>query len=277
MTHPVAPFLAGLHIYPIKSCAGVALTRAHLDARGLTLDRRWMLVDPQGEAVTLRQCPALARAQPALESGGLSVRAVGLPELKLPLESDGPPLSVTLFGQPIAALACPEGDGWFSQLAGRPLRLVRQAPDSNRGLSGNFGGQALALQDGNPVHLIGRASVDALAAQTGTALPLARFRANLLIEGAPAWAEDSWARVRLGGVTFTLYEPTQRCAIVNVPSGGEPGGREPLATLARTRRTPLGVLFGWNLGHAAGGELSVGDPLEVLEVRPSPFAGEPSH
>ncbi len=263
--------LAGLTVYPIKSCAGVAVPHARLDARGLALDRRWMLVDAQGEAVTLRQCPALAAAQPRLEGDTVYVGAPGRPDLTLHPDAGDQPITATLFGRRVAALACPEGDAWFSALAGRALRLVRLDPSAERHLPQAFGGQALALQDGNPVHLIARESVEALAALLPEPLPSARFRANLMVEGAAPWAEDTWARLRVGAVTFEVYEPTQRCAIVNVPVAGEAGGREPLAALARTRRTPLGVLFGWNLSHAPGGALRVGDPVEVLAVRNSPF------
>ena len=38
--------LTEIHIYPVKSLAGIALQRASLDAMGLRHDRRWMLVDP---------------------------------------------------------------------------------------------------------------------------------------------------------------------------------------------------------------------------------------
>src|SRR6202000_85690 len=40
--------LDALFIYPIKSCAGIALERAQVTPRGLLHDRRWMIVDEQG-------------------------------------------------------------------------------------------------------------------------------------------------------------------------------------------------------------------------------------
>ena len=41
--------LSGLYVYPIKSCAGIAITSAEVIATGLRHDRRWMLVDEAGE------------------------------------------------------------------------------------------------------------------------------------------------------------------------------------------------------------------------------------
>ena len=41
--------IAQLYIYPVKSCAGVALGEALLTETGLDLDRAWMVVDEAGE------------------------------------------------------------------------------------------------------------------------------------------------------------------------------------------------------------------------------------
>ncbi|MGI4855903.1 MAG: MOSC N-terminal beta barrel domain-containing protein, partial [Janthinobacterium lividum] len=46
------PILTGLHVYPIKSCAGIALSDAQLCLTGLAYDRSWMLVDAAGVMLT---------------------------------------------------------------------------------------------------------------------------------------------------------------------------------------------------------------------------------
>ena len=45
----MAAHISSLHIYPIKSCAGIALQSAELTRAGLAHDRRWMLVDDAGQ------------------------------------------------------------------------------------------------------------------------------------------------------------------------------------------------------------------------------------
>ena len=55
--------IAGLFVYPIKSCAGLALSEAELTETGLDLDRAWMVVDTQGEFVSQRELPRLALVQ----------------------------------------------------------------------------------------------------------------------------------------------------------------------------------------------------------------------
>ena len=51
--------ISELHIYPIKSCGGTALTRAQLTKRGLQADRLLMLVDEEGVFITQREADNL--------------------------------------------------------------------------------------------------------------------------------------------------------------------------------------------------------------------------
>ena len=48
-----------IFVYPVKSCRGIALDRAEVEARGLRHDRRWMIVDAGGTFVTQRTEPRL--------------------------------------------------------------------------------------------------------------------------------------------------------------------------------------------------------------------------
>ncbi len=51
--------VTGLFIYPFKSARGIALPQAHIDAMGLSGDRRMMLVDPSGHFITHASCRSL--------------------------------------------------------------------------------------------------------------------------------------------------------------------------------------------------------------------------
>lgn len=56
--------------------------------------------------------------------------------------------------------------------------------------------------DAYPLHLLNISSVRDVAARCAFAIPylsVRRFRANIIIEGPPAYAEDSWKRIRVGG------------------------------------------------------------------------------
>ncbi len=52
-------------IYPIKGAREISLDQAELRARGLAGDRRWMVVDPQGQFLQQRVVASLALVRSA--------------------------------------------------------------------------------------------------------------------------------------------------------------------------------------------------------------------
>eukprot|EP00850_Spirogloea_muscicola_P015328 SM000116S24249 [mRNA] locus=s116:408819:411005:+ [translate_table: standard] len=62
----MAPSVASLFVYPVKSCRGLSLPRAHLATSGFAWDRQWMVVNERGRMRTQRTDPALALVRPAL-------------------------------------------------------------------------------------------------------------------------------------------------------------------------------------------------------------------
>ncbi|HIL15957.1 MAG TPA: MOSC domain-containing protein, partial [Deltaproteobacteria bacterium] len=82
------PRLSALTIYPIKSCAALALTQARVTLRGLEHDRRWLIVDAHSEFCTQRKFPHLALVQPCLDGNRLVLSTPEQSELELPLVPD---------------------------------------------------------------------------------------------------------------------------------------------------------------------------------------------
>ncbi|MDX1657088.1 MAG: MOSC domain-containing protein, partial [Candidatus Competibacteraceae bacterium] len=122
--------------------------------------------------------------------------------------------------------------------------------------------------DGFPLLLISQSSLEDLNARLDRALPMERFRPNIVVSGCQPYAEDDWKMVRLGEILVHPVKPCARCAITTVDQQrGEVAGKEPLRTLAGYRRGDKAkVLFGQNLIHKTKvGELRVGDPVVVLE------------
>lgn len=68
------------------------------------------------------------------------------------------------------------------------------------------------------VSLINLATVRALEKEAGFAIEPIRFRANLYVDGAPAFAEFGWVdrRIRAGGAVLRGLKRTERCAAVTV-------------------------------------------------------------
>ena len=65
--------LTDIYIYPIKSLGGIRVTEAKVEKRGLQYDRRWMLVDMQGNFLSQRQHAQMALLQVEISDAGLRV------------------------------------------------------------------------------------------------------------------------------------------------------------------------------------------------------------
>jgi len=272
------PQIVSLTIFPIKSCAGIAVEEMAIGRIGPELDRRWMLVaDDDGEmlAVTQREMPKLALAQPTISGGELVVRAPGMSALRVPVEDDRPPnRSVLLRADALQVIdEGLEAAEWFGDLLEAEVRLVRLPEASGRRVNPKYAAKAAytSLTDGFPFLLLSTASLDdlnhRLHEQGKPAVEMRRFRPSIVVSGVPAYAEDDWRRIRLGAIPFEVVKPCARCVMTTVdPSRGEvTDPLEPLATLATYRRVEGKVMFAQNLVHRATGMLHVGDELTVLE------------
>ena len=273
--------IATISVYPLKGCRPVACAAAELGARGLDGDRRWMCVDPRGRFVTQREVPGLARLVATATAGGLDLALDGE---ALHVETPAPQTPrrpVVVWNSELALPEAAAAGAWLSQRLGVPVRLVHQPDDAVRTVE-EWGapGDQTSLSDGFPVLVASSASLDAFNSAGGLGLPMTRFRPNLVVAGAPAWAEDGWARLRVGACEIELVKPCARCTVTTVnQDAGRFDGDEPITTLRRirmsgNRRVP-GVLFGWNAIARRTGRIRVGDAVEVLETRtPWPIRGQ---
>ena len=68
------------------------------------------------------------------------------------------------------------------------------------------------------VSLVNMASVRDLSQKMGVELDPLRFRANVYVEGWPAWAENQWTdkRLMLGWAQARVFKPIVRCAAIHV-------------------------------------------------------------
>ncbi|WP_055591266.1 MOSC domain-containing protein [Streptacidiphilus griseoplanus] len=290
------PYLSALHIYPLKSAHRLSPAAAPVEPWGLTGDRRWMLTDPSGRFLSQRDLPGLAlvhlRPQP---DGGLLATAPGAEPLQIAppsLERGDPAVAVSVWASTFkAAEAAEAAHLWFSALLGTDVRLVHLDDPSRRAADPDYApGTTVSLADGFPLLLATTASLNALndliAADhpgdpvAGAALPIERFRPNLVIDGSTAWAEDGWRRIQVGEMVLRVVKPCSRCVVTTTDQEtGIARGPEPLRALARHRRFGKRLVFGQNLvpERPAGrtgdvlGTLRVGDPVTVLEEVPRPL------
>lgn len=272
--------------FPVKSCRGEILDEGVVEKWGLRGDRRWMLVDDQGEAVTIRERRGMVLVHPELRAdGGLLVRDTsgsGLEALSVDVPTSDDVVPVSLFrGTPfLAAVADAEAHAWFSKAVGEPVRLVHADDPSRRPANPAYAGPdvPMAFADGYPLHLTSEQSLADLndrilegpMADQGP-LPMVRFRPNVVVSGAVPWAEDGWRRLRIGTGVYRSVKGCARCAIPTTDELTAKRFKEPTATMARFRRWDGQVWFGTNLVcDTPGVTIRVGDEVEVLdEVDPS--------
>ena len=266
--------LASITLYPVKSAAGVDLDASRIEARGLVGDRRWMVVDPEGQCLTGREHPRLVLVRARLGDGGLRLEAPGTTPLTVARAGTEPGRGgarpVTVWGEDCRGVdAGEEAAGWFSDLLETPARLVEMTDECLRPADPDVArpGDLVSFADCYPVLVIGRSSLDELSARLGVPTSMRRFRPNLVVEGAPPFAEDHWWRLRIGEVEFEGAENCERCTFptIDPDTGVKDPGREPMRTLATFRRRPEGGVFlGQNLIPRTLGTVRVGDEVEVL-------------
>ena len=275
--------ITGLSIYPVKSMQGISLERASLTPLGLKYDRSWMIVDDQCEFVTQRQLATLALIVPTLETEGLVLSAPEGSRITVPFDQPaGEHMTTNVWGQ--ACSVVDEGQvfsRWLDEVLDykRPLRLVRMAEHTRRQqtLPELLGADThVQFADAAPFLIVNEASLaavnTALAEKGEQAVPMDRFRGNIVVKGIPAFEEHKWAGVR--GVDFQMQfrMACERCVMTSIDQATadrHPHG-EPVQTvraLNPSSDNPKSPVFGHyaSLSKGEGVEVSCGDRLTLLD------------
>lgn len=219
--------IASLYIYPVKSCAGVALQEAELTDAGLDLDRAWMVVDASGEFVTQRELPRMALIQVSLRGGEVVLRAPGMLTLHLGIDRVEAPARVRIWADEVPAYDMGAvAAQWFTDFLGQPLRLVRFDPEHQRLSSMKWTGGVEApnqFSDGFPILVVSQAALDGLnqrlQAVGHAPVTMARFRPNIVLGGLAAHDEDGLGLLSIEAdlpVQLQAVKPCTRCSIPNI-------------------------------------------------------------
>jgi uncharacterized protein YcbX len=250
-----------LHVYPVKSCAGIEVREALVVETGFDLDRAWMVVDPDGRFLSQRELPRLALVRTALRSDDLVLRAPGMLALHLALDRIEGTCEVSVWKDRL-----PAGDmgdlcaRWFSDFLGREVRLVRFDPEQRRTADRRWTHDVeaeVSFQDGFPLLVVSSASLAEvnrrLAARGAAPVTMARFRPNIVLDGLDAHAEDGIGDLELetdaGPLRLRLVKPCARCTIPDVdPATGETGHAvgDVLAGYRTDPRADGAITFGMN-------------------------------
>jgi uncharacterized protein len=255
--------VSALFYYPVKSTRGITTTGAALSPTGLAWDRQWMVVDRKRRFLTQRSHPHMARIVPRLTGERLTLAHPELPELTVPAEIDGEILEVRIWDDLCrASTQGQEADEWLTRAIGEPVRLVR-ARTGARAASAAYAGVTpapIGFPDGYPLLICNAASLEDLNTRLPQAVPMERFRPNLVLCGLAPWAEDRIDTVTLGAVRLRLVKPCTRCAIPTLDHVSGAPSVNVLRTLKTFRfdRALHGVTFGINAVIESG----VGEQIE---------------
>jgi hypothetical protein len=277
-TFVVTPAVVSISIFPVKSAGGVAVDRVDVEPWGLRGDRRWMVVDERGNkvGVSAHETGLMTITAAPEADGGVTLTAPGRPGLAVaPPAATADKVPVNAYGLGWALSAGATADAWTSRVLGRAARLVwldapprRIVPPDRGGLPGD----TVSFADTAPLLLATTASLRQLdawiaetAAERGEAAPEPldprRFRPNVVLDTDEPFAEDDWARVRIGEVWFRFTERCDRCKIPLIDPVTLVSGKEPVRTLARHRREDGQTWFGIRVVPESRGTIAVGDPV----------------
>ncbi|MFP9230492.1 YcbX family protein [Pectobacterium cacticida] len=261
-----------LYIHPVKSMRGLQLSHAMASVGGLAHDRAFMVTEPDGTFITARQYPQMVLFTPALLPDGLFLAAPDGQSATIRFaDFVEPPQPTEVWGTHFTAHVAPDAiNTWLSQYFHRAVQLRWVGHTPSRRVK-HHPAVPLAFADGYPFLLINDASFQALRQRCSAGIKIEQFRANVVVAGAEAFAEDSWKVIRIGEIVFDMAKPCSRCVFttVSIEGGRKHPTGEPLATLQSFRTADNGdVDFGLNLVARNTGIIRVGDTLEVLETQP---------
>ncbi|MBI1685083.1 MOSC domain-containing protein [Caulobacter hibisci] len=248
--------VASLYRHPVKGFTPERLETASLSAGAcFPCDRLYAVEDgPSGfdsaapghlskmKFTVLAKIPAVAKARTAYDeaSGVLTASAEGLADFAGDLRGEDGRRAF---------------EGWLAALLGEdakgPLRVI-EGPGAHRFMDSKSGF----------VSIVNLASVRDLAEKIGRPVDPLRFRANLYVEGWPAWAENGWTgrTVRVGSATAEVLKPIVRCAATHV----DPVTAERDIEVVKALFDHYGHMFcGIYLNVTADGTVGEGDAVVV--------------
>jgi uncharacterized protein YcbX len=264
--------IVSLHVYPVKGCRALDLTRSVVTATGLEWDRNWMFVNDAGRFLSQRECAGLALIDVAITERELVLSAAGHSSLHCPLDASGATRSVVIWRDTCVARESEvDTRPWLERVTGVRGQLVRgiagETRTSDTAFTGSDRGQAF-FPDAYALLVISSASLTVLNARLPSPLPMNRFRPNIVIEGVESFDEDRMTWLRAGPIALKCVKPCTRCIVTTTDQRtGERTGAEPLRTLRTFRWLPglRGVAFGMNaiVTEGMGHELTVGGRLQI--------------
>lgn len=247
--------VASLFRYPIKGMTPERMPRVTLEKGGtMPSDRAWAIENGPG-----RFDPSAPKWLPKVNFVML-MRDERLATLDAAFDDATQTLTIKRAGKQVARgdLGTPIGRQMIEQFIAAYMKgSLRGAPKLVRA-----DGHSFSDVSAKCLHIVNLASVRDLERVAGRPVDPLRFRANLYIDGVPAWEELRWLDKQLvaGSVTLDVMDRTGRCDATNVDP--KTGARD-MAIPALLQRTWGHSDFGIYAKVKVGGEIAEGDTLAV--------------
>lgn len=248
--------LLEITIYPVKSCKGICRDEIAILPEGPDMDRRWMIVDMEGNFLSQRKYSKLAMIHTGLDERNLFLSVPGQTPFMLPRDASMEPCQVQIWKRTLAAYDMGAGAAdWLSTFLQTPCRLVFLPKDRPT---------SITFVDRMPLLLMSENSLHELNQRLHKRIRINRFRPNLVVSTERAFAEDSWKRIRIGDVTFRIEKPCVRCTVPCIDQETIKTDREPLETLKTFRLQDKGIVFGQLLVPENTGTIRRGEQIHIL-------------
>lgn len=260
--------ISRLFVYPVKSCAGIEVDALTFDENGPQGDRRFVIASPEGDFLTQRELPAMARIQPRFERDELVLSYPERAEIRVSMKSSSEPQRVRIWSDEVTGVDCGGNVSvWLTDILGQTVRLF-MLPDNNpRRADSQYAPKdtAVGYADGFPLLIVTQESLDALSELAKLPVDVRRFRPNVVIEGAAsAFDEREWAALMTPeGNRLPLVKPCERCVIPTRDPDTLERSPEVMSALKTLCRLDGKIIFGQN-ALFNGQRLSVGEALSVV-------------
>ena len=261
--------ISQIFIYPVKSLGGIPVDQLPITDRGARYDRRWMITDPAGRFLTLREHPEMTRLHTTIEGDALIIYDADDPAdcISTPLHpAPAATMSVQVWEDTVTAWICQKNTSdWLSEKLGQPVVLVYMPDESRRPVDPAYAppGSITAFTDGYPLLIIGQSSLDDLNSRLDRPVDMLRFRPNIVFTGGTPFAEDHFARITIADISMLGVKRCARCVVTTIDPTTGIAGPEPLRTLSTYRRHGNKVDFGMNLVATGMGEIRIGDEIRL--------------
>ncbi len=207
--------------YPVKAMGGESLARVAVDARGLVGDRGYAVVDADGRFAAAKDSRRFRRRDAVLAYGAGT-------------RPDG---TVYVARQDREwVVGSPPLDEELSTRCGEAVRVLPE--------------QGVCHFDAGSLSLVGSATLDWCARELGVDADHRRLRANLLVETAEPFEEESWVgrEILIGdaspsgaGVVLHVVERVERCRTIDLAQDGVTTTTPWLKALTATRELCVAV------------------------------------